>query len=65
MQKKTSSGPHAIHMEKREPIIRRTVLRRLADHESVVPRGVAAQSTASYARPSPVLGSNNRSGPGP
>ena len=42
-----SSGPHAIHIEKREVSTIRTAARRLGGHSDDGPSGVEAQSKAS------------------
>ena len=44
LQKNVSSGPHAIHIAKREPSTIRTAVCRLSGHVSAGPSGVVAQS---------------------
>ncbi|WP_369830526.1 hypothetical protein [Mycobacterium sp. 1245111.1] len=51
MQKNVSSGPHAIHIEKRDASKISTAVRRLCGQPSTGPNGVAAQSTAARSRP--------------
>lgn len=61
LQKKVSSGPQAIHIEKREVMSIRTTVCRLRGHALSGPSGVAAQSTARRSRPiSPLRCSTSR-----
>ncbi len=61
-----SSGPHAIHMEKRESMSIRTTVVRLRGHCCGGPSGVAAQSTADKSAATSVPpNSSVRSGAGP
>src|SRR4051794_2555493 len=55
LQKKVSSGPHAIHIGNREDSTTRTTAWRLFGQVSRGPSGVSAQSTASRSRPTSPL----------